>query len=121
MKSVIQKIFFIKTVSMYSFRDYVFPVSSEMLLIHIPEINTCQYQVMELTNQIQCIALKPASYVTYCADRAFLLLLLLLLLLFVYTVCISTVKTTKRKYENFILVKLFSASVQFNVHCFMSS
>ena len=103
---------------MYSFRDYVFPVSLEMLLIHIPEINTCQYQVMELTNQIQCIALKSASYVTYCADRAFLLLLLLL---FVYTVGISTVKTTKRKYVNFMLVKLFSASVQFNVHCFMSS
>ena len=103
---------------MYSFRDYVFPVSLEILLIQFPEINTCQYQVMELTNQIQSIALKSASYVTYCADRAFLLLLLLL---FVYTVCISTVKTTKRKYVNFILVKLFSASVQFNVHCFMSS
>ena len=95
-----------------------FPVSLEILLIHIPEINTCQYQVMELTNEIQCIALKSASYVTYCADRAFLLLLLLL---FVYTVCISTVKTTKTKYVNFIVVKLFPASVQFNVHCFMSS
>ena len=102
---------------MYSFRDYVFPVSLEMLLIHIPEINTCQYQVMELTNQIQCIALESALYVTYFADRAFLLLLSL----FVHTVCISTVKTTKRKYVNFILVKLFSASVHFNVHCFMSS
>ena len=89
----------------------------EMLLMHGLEMNTCQYQVIELTNQIQSIVLKSTSYVTYCADRAFLPLLL-----FVYTtVSISMIKTTKRKYVNFILVKLFSDSVPFNVHCFMSS
>ena len=97
---------------MYSFRDSVFHVSLEMLLMHGLEMNTCQCQVIELTNQIQCIVFKSTSYVTYFADRIFLQLIL-----FVYTVCISMVKTTKRKYVNFILVKLFSD----NVHCFMSS
>ena len=106
---------------MYSFRNYVFPISLEMMLMHSLEMNTCQDQVFELTNQIQCIARKSISYVTYCADtdvdRAFLLLLL-----FMCTQqCVSTVKTTKRKYVNFILIQLFSESVQFNVHCFMPS
>ena len=91
---------------MYSFRDYVFPVSLEMLLMHSPEMNTCQYQVIELTNQIQCIVLKSISYVTYCADRAFILLLFVCT-----TVCIAVVKSTERKYVKFILVKLFLDSV----------
>ena len=64
---------------MYSFRNYVFPISLEMVLMHSREMNTCLYQVFELTNQIQCIVRKSISYVTYCADtdadRAFLLLL----------------------------------------------
>ena len=104
---------------MYSFRNYVFPISLEMMLMHSLEMNTCQYQ-SELTNQIQCIVRKSISYVTYCADtdadRDFLLLL------FMCTQqCVSMVKTTKRKYVNFILVQLFSESVQFYVHCFMPS
>ena len=105
---------------MYSFRNYVFPISLEIMLMHSLEMNTCQYQVFELTNQIQCIVRKSISYVTYCvdtdADRAFLLLLFMCA-----QQCVSTVKTTKRKYVNFILAQIFSESVQFNVHCFMPS
>ena len=105
---------------MYSSRNHVFPISLEMMLMLSLDMNTCQYQVFELTNQIQCIVRKSISYVTYCADtgadRAFLLLL------FMCTQqCVSTVKTTKKKYVNFILIQLFSGSVQFNVHCFMPS
>ena len=105
---------------MYSFRNYVFPISLEMMLMHSLEMNTCQYQVFELTNQIQCLVRKSISYVRYCADtdadRAFLLLL------FMCTQqCVSTVKTTKREYVNFILVQLFSEGVQFYVRCFMPS
>ena len=91
---------------MYSFRNYVFPISLEMMLMHSLEMNTCQYQVFELTNQIQCIVRKSISYVTYCADtdadRASPLLL------FMCTQqCVSTVKTTEKKYVNFILVSYF--------------
>ena len=105
---------------MYSFRNYVFPISLEMMLLNSLKMNNCQYQVFELTKQIQCIVRKSISYVTYCADtgadRAFLLVLFL-----GTQQCVSTVKTTKRKYVNFILVQLFSESVQFNVHCFKPS
>ena len=116
-KSVTQWIFFINIVSMYSFKDVCFSCFLEKLLMHSIEMNTYQCQFIELTNQIQCTVLKSTSYVTYCADRAFLLLLL-----FVYTtVNVSMVKTTKREYMKFILIKLFSDSVQYNVHCLMSS
>ena len=88
--------------------------------MHSLEMNTCQYQVFELTNQIQCIVRKSISYATHCADTdadsSFLLLLFLCT-----QQCVSMVKTTKRKYVNYILVQLFSESVQFNVHCFMPS
>ena len=64
---------------MYSSRNYVFPISLKMMLMHSLDMNTCQYQVFELTNQIQCIVRKSVSYVTYCADtgadRAFLLII----------------------------------------------